>query len=91
MTERYCRWCSKVYRPKKAVGRDGFCSMLCRVQLYRARKKLEKFAHLGKRNKLISVPEAVRKSKKHKKRKLPGESSMISKKRYTKRRSKKKK
>jgi len=38
MDERYCRWCSSLYHPKKVVGRDGFCSTACRVALYRARK-----------------------------------------------------
>jgi len=64
--KRYCRWCGKLYTPRKAVYRNGFCTDRCKAALYRARKKyvtnvelrektISKIGNAGKRKKKKKV------------------------------------
>lgn len=37
--KKHCRWCGKAYQASQPVGKDGFCSSLCKQAHYRAYKK----------------------------------------------------
>ena len=62
---RYCRWCGKAYKPKKDIGRDGFCCIEHKQAHYRAYKKYVTQKEI--REQLIEAKSNARKKRKKKK------------------------